>query len=309
VKVTRHTKSKKTFTVNFEIFRVREEMVPVETLEMKDHEVAAFAWEPKGNRFALCHKLEKDTRFCVSFYTMISSQKVEVKGRGKKTVEKEVREITLLYTLKDRLCNHLYWNPNGQYIVLAGLNEMNGVMEFWDVNENFSMAEQEHFRCNSISWDPSGRYIAASTTQPIGEGFFKYGLENGYSLWTFQGDLIFRQQKEQCFQVLWRPRTRALLTRQEEKDIIKNLKKYEKKYADEDKKLQIEKQNERKRERREQRLAFRAILQEHRAVYEQDRAERIELRDGAESDNDDDYIIKKEEIEEVISFTEEVETY
>jgi translation initiation factor 3 subunit B len=127
VKVTRHTKSKKTFTVNFEIFRVREEMVPVETLEMKDHEVAAFAWEPKGNRFALCHKPDKDARFEVSFYTMIASQKVEVKGnagRGKKTIEKEVREITLLYTLKDRLCNHLYWNPNGQYIVLAGLHEV-----------------------------------------------------------------------------------------------------------------------------------------------------------------------------------------
>jgi translation initiation factor 3 subunit B len=47
-------KTKKTTVQNFEIFRLKEKNVPVEILEMED-EVIAFAWEPKGHRFALIH--------------------------------------------------------------------------------------------------------------------------------------------------------------------------------------------------------------------------------------------------------------
>jgi hypothetical protein len=54
-------------------------------------------------------------------------------------------------------------------------------------------------------------------------------------------------------------------------------------------------------------MAFRAILKTHRAQYAAERDERIRFRDGAESDNDDDYIIQKNSFEEVISTTEEVE--
>jgi Eukaryotic translation initiation factor eIF2A len=51
VKVDRHTKSKKTSFTNLEIFHVREKSIPVEVIEVKDT-VIAFAWEPKGERFA-----------------------------------------------------------------------------------------------------------------------------------------------------------------------------------------------------------------------------------------------------------------
>lgn len=68
----RHTKTKKTLFCNLEIFRMRDKGCPIETVEMKgEHSlvpllidrlqsdlsgtpdtVVAFAWEPKGNRFA-----------------------------------------------------------------------------------------------------------------------------------------------------------------------------------------------------------------------------------------------------------------
>jgi len=51
VKVDRHTKTKKTSFTNLEIFHVREKNIPVEVIEVKDN-VIAFAWEPKGERFA-----------------------------------------------------------------------------------------------------------------------------------------------------------------------------------------------------------------------------------------------------------------
>lgn len=52
---------------NFEIFRVREPLVPVETMEKKQ-QVAAFAWEPAGDRFALV--LGDVPKLEVTFYTM-----------------------------------------------------------------------------------------------------------------------------------------------------------------------------------------------------------------------------------------------
>jgi translation initiation factor 3 subunit B len=51
VKVDRHTKTKKTSFTNLEIFHVREKNIPLEVIEVKDT-VIAFAWEPKGERFA-----------------------------------------------------------------------------------------------------------------------------------------------------------------------------------------------------------------------------------------------------------------
>jgi translation initiation factor 3 subunit B len=50
--VDRHTKTKKSTFCNLEIFRLREKDTPIQVIEMKDT-VTAFAWEPKGDRFAL----------------------------------------------------------------------------------------------------------------------------------------------------------------------------------------------------------------------------------------------------------------
>ena len=71
VKVTRHTKSKKTLYNNLELFRLNEPGVPVEMLEIKDA-VMAFAWEPSGSRFAMIHaENPTSTKVDVSFYDMM----------------------------------------------------------------------------------------------------------------------------------------------------------------------------------------------------------------------------------------------
>ena len=56
VKVDKHSKSKKTLNSVFELFRLRDKEVPIEVTEFsKDTSVLAFAWEPKGLRFAIIH--------------------------------------------------------------------------------------------------------------------------------------------------------------------------------------------------------------------------------------------------------------
>lgn len=39
---------------NFEIFHMREKLIPVDSVEIKEP-IHAFAWEPVGNKFAIIH--------------------------------------------------------------------------------------------------------------------------------------------------------------------------------------------------------------------------------------------------------------
>ena len=67
VQVTRHTKSKKSTFTNFEIFRIRDSNIPVETIRV-DEEIKSFAWEKDGVRFAVAYG-DKASKADVAFYT------------------------------------------------------------------------------------------------------------------------------------------------------------------------------------------------------------------------------------------------
>src|SRR6185437_1948944 len=42
--------------------------------------------------------------------------------------------VDVVETFEQRLANHLYWSPNGRFLLLAGLKTMNGQLEFIDVD-------------------------------------------------------------------------------------------------------------------------------------------------------------------------------
>lgn len=143
VKVDRYTKTKKSTYTGFELFRIKERDIPIEVFELdnKNDKVIAFAWEPKGHRFAVIHG--DNPRPDVSFYS--------VKG-GK---------VSKLTTLKSKQANALFWSPSGRFIILAGLKGFNGQLEFYNVDELETMATAEHFMATDVEWDPTGRYFKA----------------------------------------------------------------------------------------------------------------------------------------------------
>ncbi|KAH6809358.1 translation initiation factor 3B1 [Perilla frutescens var. frutescens] len=141
VKVDRYTKTKKSTYTGFELFRIKERDTPTEVVELenKNDTIIAFAWEPKGQRFAVIHGDINNPRPDVSFYSMRS-------GR-----------VSKLTTLKGKQATALYWSPNGHFIVLAGLKSLNGQLEFYNVDELETMALAEHFMATDVKWDPTGR--------------------------------------------------------------------------------------------------------------------------------------------------------
>jgi len=107
-------------------------------------------------------------------------------------------------------------------------------------------------------------------------------------------------------QFSWRPRPPALLAPVKVEEITRNLKKYRKKYEQEDRDAsnQMTEQERMKRTQLEEEWA--AWVAKWKQLNEEDRAHRMELIDGEACDEEEGYEAKEVEVEEVVGVTEEV---
>jgi len=304
VKVTRHTKSKKTFYNNLELFRLEDAGVPVEMIDIKDA-VMALAWEPNGDKFAMIHaENPSSTKVNVSFYSMTKKTTTEAKGK-KKAQTTLTKEVNLVETLEGKQCNSLFWSPAGRHIIMAGLGDSaSGTIEFYDL-ETKALVVKEHYRANQVVWDPSGRTLATVVSQPIKGGHFKFSMDNGYILWTFQGKQLHQQSYETFYQLIWRPRE-TLLTKAERANVVKNLKKYEREFDKADKELAFKRQLDATKAKRSLRSTFRQRVARLKDFRRQQKAERMDLTDGYDSDDEANYVTKEVSIETILSTKEEV---
>ncbi|KAK9058225.1 hypothetical protein SSX86_023065 [Deinandra increscens subsp. villosa] len=281
VKVDRYTKTKKSTYTGFELFRIKERDIPIEVFELdnKNDKVISFAWEPKGHRFAVIHG--DNPRPDVSFYS--------VKG-GK---------VLKLTTLKQKQANALFWSPTGRFIILAGLKGFNGQLEFYNVDELETMATAEHFMATDIEWDPTGRYVATSVTSV-------HEMENGFNIWSFNGKLLYRIPKDHFFQFLWRPRPPSFLSPEKEEEILKNLKKYSKKYDIQDQDISVLLSEQDREKRKQLKDDWERWVNEWKRNHEEEKMERQTLRDGEASDVEEEYEAKEVEVEELIDVSEQI---
>ena len=281
VTVVRHTKSKKTKLYNLEIFRIRDAGVPVETLDVP--EVIRFlAWEPNGTRFGMV--VAEGSKKNVLFYCMTGPKK-------------DRKELTLLKTLGQRAASHLYWSPAGDYCVIAALNgieDYSGSFEFYDVQDLPDSGKMvEHYKANHVQWDPSGRVLCTAVSQPMEGMVYKFQMDNGYHLHTFQGETYYEKNVEKFYDFSWRPRPPSLLDEAAKKSVVKNLRKYERKFrkADVEQQEQIRdvqlKEFQRQRSEIRERLAYRT---RDRSFFDLLQL-RAELR-GVDVDADENYVVE-----------------
>jgi len=190
--------------------------VPVDIVEVKDT-VKTFHWETGGDRFAIITTDDTGHKPKLVFYQLRT----------------EKCEQVCSLDLPANSFTDVFWAPGGQYFVCAAMQ--GGDLLFGGLmpdNKLEVLHRDEHFMLTNVEWDPSSRYVLTAVTQPMrdeGSGF-KYQMEAGYALWTFQGRQLHKQQKEKLYVVCWRPHPPSLLTDKEENDIRKNIKKFSKKY-------------------------------------------------------------------------------
>lgn len=170
-----------------EVFRVREKAIPIQVIEIKDT-VTAFAWEPKGDRFALITSndpaLGQDmvgatVRTSISFYQL----------------DPRKGDFVQLAQFDGKTVNRIFWSPRGRQVVFATLGSTSKFdLEFWDVEIDKETRQHgdavvskdppsgsgialvntlEHYGATEVYWDPSGRYVAAVGSIWLGSVSFK----------------------------------------------------------------------------------------------------------------------------------------
>uniref|UniRef100_A0AAZ3SC57 Eukaryotic translation initiation factor 3 subunit B n=1 Tax=Oncorhynchus tshawytscha TaxID=74940 RepID=A0AAZ3SC57_ONCTS len=201
----------------------------------------------REKQFAVLHG--ESPRINASFY--------HVKNNGK---------IELIKMFDKQQANSIFWSPQDSSC-------MNGALAFVDTSDCTMMNMVEHYMASDVEWDPTGRYLVTSVSC----------LDNAYWLWTFQGRLLQKNNKDRFCQLLWRPRPATLLTQDSIKVIKKDLKKYSKIFEQKDRLSQSKASRELVDKRRK------AALQQH---HEQKTA-RLQLRGGVDTDeldsNTDDW--------------------
>jgi translation initiation factor 3 subunit B len=188
---------------------------------------------------------------------------------------------------------------------MASLGEAaSGTLEFYDVDSR-TMVVKEHYRCTHVQWDPAGRTVATAVAQPLEGSSFKFAMDNGYIIWSFQGKQLYQQSFEAFYQFLWRPRE-SLLSRSEIEKVRKNLKKYEKQFDKADRKRQRALYLEETKGKRAERAKFREVLARNRAIRQRNRAEHVALLGGYDSEDENNYVVRDLVVETILTSKDEV---
>ncbi|XP_063595506.1 eukaryotic translation initiation factor 3 subunit B-like isoform X1 [Penaeus indicus] len=284
VKVARYAKAKRErndikysgIYYNFEIFHMREKGIPVDSLEIKEN-IQAFAWEPVNNKFGIITGEPPSVN--VLFFQV---------NKGQAPSE--------LKRLEKRPCNNLFWSPQGQFVVLAGLRNMSGALEFVDTKDFQIMMSTEHFMATDIEWDPTGRYVASCVS------WWGHKVDNAYWLWSFQGKCLKRHSVEKFCQLLWRPRPPSLLQSTDIKEIRKNMKKYAASFEVQDKMRFSKASREIIEKRQKQMSVFTEYRKKMIEQFESDKEQRLRLRGGECQDTDTLTSNENDFEEEIVEF-------
>merc|ERR1712241_602512 len=256
---------------NFEIFHMLEKQIPVDSVEIKES-VQAFSWEPVGSKFAVIHGDAQSLN--VSFYGL-----------------KAGNAPVLLKKYERKTANHIFWSPTGQFVVLAGLRSMNGILEFVDTSDFTTMGTGEHFMAGDVEWDPTGRYIIT------GVSWWGHKVDNAYWMWNFQGKILKRSNVDRFCQLVWRPRPPSLLSKEQMKDVKKNLKKYSDQFNAKDKMRQSKASKELIAKRQTMMEDFSSWKERKAREFLETRARRIELRGGFDPDDHQGEAFEEEVVE------------
>merc|ERR1711937_1012572 len=102
-------------------------------------------------------------------------------------------------------------------------------------------------------------------------------MENGYIVWSFLGQQLYKVNRDRFFQFLWRPRVPVKLGEEKEAEIQKNLKKYSKKFEAEDESLKSQADTEKLEERNKLDSDWKAFTDRKAAEFETIKSEYLAL--------------------------------
>eukprot|EP01039_Chlorochromonas_danica_P005554 gene5554-6116_t len=279
VHMTKLANKKKTYVLMF--FHVNINNVPVVQVEVPEP-ILNVAWEPSGNRVAILYGEQRTPTITVYASTTTTA----------KAAASSKLEMTQLFVRSCSQCNSVQWSPAGGVIALAYFASDSCPFELLDVDNNVILANRRHDRCTKLLWDPSGRYLASCTITDLRNVNVKGNPDDGVNFYTFQGILVHQMKREKLYSFAWRPRPKDLLSNEERKKIIKNIRKYEKAFEKEDRARKDEITQELQANRYRIAKEFLEWMHANQAKSAELKPLRVQLRDGYDSDDERNYDIE-----------------
>jgi len=278
------------------IFNCGHEDIPRDTIQLGRETIIDFQWEPTRPRLCILQKAQLNESI-IRIFDFKGIKSREVLHPSPKYIQVE----------------SIHWSPAGRHICLH--HAPNGDRTFFDT-ETLKDKRQTHEGAAEVAWDPSGRFLVSSVVSDLGLADEGYGAatDNGWVMYNFQGEKIAQQdfkggngkQKQCLFSFQWRPRPPSLLLEKQKKEIEKTLKKtYWDEFKRQDEEIFRKSASKKMKDRLDKQQEWQLIMEELHNDSEQFAKERIALRDGRESEDEDEYDYEMIEEQEPISYIEE----
>ncbi len=96
--------------------------------------------------------------------------------------------------------NTLVWNPQGRFLCIAGFGNLQGDMDFWDVNKELKLGSCQTDCAIEYGWSPDGRKFMTSTCSP------RMNVDNGVHIYKYNGEgPLLNKEMVKLYHAGWRP--------------------------------------------------------------------------------------------------------
>lgn len=107
--------------------------------------------------------------------------------------------------------NTILFSPNGRFVIVAGFGNLAGQMDIYDLNKNYTkICTIEGSNASVCEWSPDGSHILTATISP------RLRVDNGVRIWHAGGGLMFNEDMEELYHVVWRPQDSTMHPTQED---------------------------------------------------------------------------------------------
>ncbi|KAL9043851.1 MAG: hypothetical protein Q9214_002975, partial [Letrouitia sp. 1 TL-2023] len=96
--------------------------------------------------------------------------------------------------------NTIIFSPHGRFVVVAGFGNLAGKVDIYDLEKNYrKICTIEASNASVCEWSHDGKHIMTATTSP------RLRVDNGVRIWHVSGRLMYNEDIQELYHVIWRP--------------------------------------------------------------------------------------------------------
>ena len=95
--------------------------------------------------------------------------------------------------------NTVSWSPHARFLAIAGFGNLSGELSFWDRKTLKCLGTVEAHMTVNYEWSPDSKYFLTAILFP------RLRVDNGYRVWSCNGNLLLEEKMEELTMATWRP--------------------------------------------------------------------------------------------------------